>query len=125
MEFTFDVGEVIQLVLQIIISVLLPLFLAFAIGAVRTWWAKIKAQIPAEQYAFAFSIVSQLVLAAEQSGLAGIISNESKAKKKWVIERVEAELAKVGINLDLETISDMIEAAVKAELNKDKELAEG
>lgn len=125
MEFTFDVGEVLQLVIQVVITVLLPVLLAFSIGAMRSWWVKIKAQIPAEQYAFASSIISQLVLAAEQSGLAGIISNESQEKKQWVIQRAEEELAKVGIILDLNTIADMIEAAVKSELNKSKELPEG
>jgi len=125
MEFTFDIGEVLQLIIQIIITVLLPVVLTYVGVAVRAWWIKIKAQIPAEQYAFASTLVSQLVLAAEQSGLAGILSNESQAKKAWVIERAEAELAKMGIKMDLETISDLIEAAVKAELNKDKVPAEG
>lgn len=125
MEFTFDIGEVLQLIIQIIITVLLPVVLTYVGVAVRAWWIKIKAQIPAEQYAFASTLVSQLVLAAEQSGLAGILSNEAQAKKAWVIERAEAELAKMGIKMDLETISDLIEAAVKAELNKDKVPAEG
>jgi len=124
-DFTFDVGQVLQLVLQVAISVLLPVFLGYAIVAMRTWWGKIKAQIPAEQYAFASSLVSQLVLAAEQSGLAGIIANEAEVKKQWVIDRAEAELAKLGIKMDLNTISDMIEAAVKAELNRDRTSASG
>lgn len=125
MEFTFDIGQVLQLVLQVAITVLLPVFLGYAVVAVRTWWGKVKAQIPAEQYAFAYNLVTQLVLAAEQSGLAGIIQNEAEVKKAWVINRAEAELAKLGIKMDLETIADMIEAAVKAELNKERTSAEG
>jgi len=125
MSFTFDVGEVLQLIAQIVISVLLPIFLTYAVVAVKSWWAKIKAQIPAEQFAFASGVIKSLVLAAEQSGLAGIIANEGQAKKQWVLDRAEKALAEHGIVMDLDALADMIEAAVKAELNADRNSAEG
>ena len=118
-------SEILQLVFEIAITVLLPIFLGVAIGAVRVWWNSLKAKIPQEQYEFAYMIAKQLVLAAEQSGLAGIIKNESKEKYAWVLENLEKQLAEQGIVLDLETLSSMIEAAVKEELNKERTSAEG
>ena len=120
-----DFGELLQLVLEMAITVLLPIFLGFAIVAVRGWWESIKAKIPQEQYAFADMIARQLVLAAEQNGLAGKLSNEASVKYDWVLDNMERQLREAGIKLDLHTLSNMIESAVKAELNMERTSAEG
>lgn len=120
-----DYNEMLQLVFELAITILLPIFLGMAIGAVRTWWTSVKARIPQEQYEFAFVLAKQLVLAAEQSGLAGMIKNDAETKKNWVLDRMEKGLADNGIELDLHTLSDMIEAAVKTELNPERTSASG
>lgn len=113
-------SSALQVFLETLVRLLLPVLLTAAVGYFVQQWKLVSARIPAEQLAFASELVRQLVLAAEQSGLSGAIENEAKAKKEWVLQRAEAELASRGIKLDLHQISTLVEAAVLESLNFEK-----
>lgn len=54
--------------------------------------------------------VELAVLAAEQSGLTGVIENEGKKKKAYAIQFAERYLREHGFEMELDVVSDMIEA---------------
>lgn len=109
----YAVETVIQLLLPIVLGALATL----AIKGVK----KLQASIDADKYTFAVALAYQLVLAAEQSGLAGYIENTSEQKLDWVMTKMEEGLAKRGINLDLDEIRAIVEAQVMEAFNQFKE----
>lgn len=105
-------SELIQSLLITMIQVLLPVLLAYCVAWVKKQYELVRARIPAEQLAFLDALIAQFVLAAEQSGLSGQIANEGAAKKEWVILRLQEAAEKYGLKLDMNEISDLIEAKV-------------
>jgi hypothetical protein len=102
----------IQTLLMTLIQVMVPVLLGFLVALSKTIIDQAKSRMSQEQLAFASDLARQLVLAAEQNGLTGAIKDEAAAKKEWVILRLESELAKRGVKLDIHVLSDLIEAAV-------------
>lgn len=107
-----EIGSLIQTVLVIIIQVLLPVALGYVVMWLKAKVEEVKARIPAEQLEFATVLAQQLVMAAEQSGLSGQIAAEGKAKKEWVIARLQLALEEKGIKMDVKYLSDLIEGEV-------------
>lgn len=116
----FELGAVIQTILVIAIQMLLPVVLGFSVVWIKAQWEKVKLQIGVEEYAFAESLVRQFVLAAEQAGLIGMITDAGEEKKKMVIAMLEAELAKHNIALDVDVIDALIESIVYQEFGWQK-----
>lgn len=110
----------LQVVLDTLIRLLLPILLTAAVGYFYRQYQVLSARIPAEQLLLAQEIVRQLVLAAEQAGLTDAIQNEGEVKKEWVLQRAEEYLASKGIKLDLHTLSNLVEAQVLESLNFEK-----
>lgn len=113
-------NNLLQMTLEIIIQVLLPVVLTAAVGYLVKQFQLVSAKIPQEQYAFAMEMAKQLVLAAEQNGLSGAIANESETKKQYVLTRLQSALAEKKINIDVTKLSDLIEAAVMEAFNYHK-----
>jgi len=105
-------SPVFQAFLTSILEILLPIALGYAVILINAKIKQAKAALTSEQLSVASHIIRTMVLAAEQSGLSGKIVNEGAAKKQMVISMAEAELKKVGIVLDLDVLSAMIEASV-------------
>ena len=116
----FDWSVMLQLLLETMITVFVPLIAAFGIQFFRAKIAQVRGQIPADQLALADQVITQFVKAAEQTGLTDELMREGSAKKAMVLQLAETELGRHGINLDLDTLSAMIEAAVYQEFNKGK-----
>jgi hypothetical protein len=113
-----DWGFYLDRVLQIAIQVLLPIALAAAVKWINTKSAEAKISKDAATYKMVSGLVYQLVLAAEQNGMIGALKNDGLAKKQFVIGRLEEELVKLGIKMDLDTLDSMIEAAVHEAFGK-------
>ena len=105
-------SEIIQQSLLVIIQVLLPIALVFIINWIRKQSTLLETKISAEQLELVRSMVSQLVLAAEQVGLKDSLLAAGDAKKEWVLMKLEEQLSAKGINIDLNILSDEVEAAV-------------
>jgi hypothetical protein len=112
-----DWGELIQRISTVLIDIFVPILVVGAVGFFRAQIAKIRSGLSESQWEFAKVLAGTLVMAAEQSGLAGILSNEGAAKRQWVEERLIAELEKRGIKIDVKMLSDLIEASVMENLN--------
>lgn len=107
-----DWGILLQQVLEMAIAILLPVILGFAVIWLRGQIEVQKNKLSGEQLAMAEAFVTSFVFAAEQSGLTDQISQVGEAKKAWVLEQVQSALDAKGINIDIEVISGLIEAAV-------------
>lgn len=105
-------GTVFQQVLEMAIQILLPVILGFVVVWLRGQIQVQKNKLSTEQLAMAEAFVTSFVFAAQQSGLTDQISNAGEAKKAWVLEQVQAALDAKGISIDIEVISNLIEAAV-------------
>lgn len=95
-----------------LIEVLLPVILGMLVGFINEKIKEVKASRYAAQFEQAEALIFRLVMAAEQNGVRGALEAEGKAKKAFVIEKAEAELAKKGIHLDLDVIDALVEGAV-------------
>lgn len=113
--------ELLFQVLQVAITVLAPILFTLLGKLIWDYAQKVQSQIPAEQLAFAKGLIKQLVLAAEQSGLTGLIRAEGEEKRKYVIDLAEKELKARGIDMDLDVLYALLEAAVFEAFNNVKE----
>lgn len=114
-------SDILQALLETLITVLVPVLATFAIAGIRVWMTKAQASIPAEQLAFASSLAKEFVKAAEQSGLAGLIADEGREKKAFVISKMEAVLEQKGIKIDMDVISALVESAVYEAVTQSKQ----
>ncbi len=113
-----DTGKLIEMTLTIIIQVLLPVALVVAVKWINSKVVESKAVIRNHNLEFAVTLVQQLVAAAEQNGLTGALKKAGAEKKSYVIAQATAELARHGINMDLETLDALIEAEVNHAFGK-------
>ncbi|MCK4820972.1 phage holin [bacterium] len=105
-------GTILQQILEMAITILLPVILGFVVVWLRGQIQVQKSKLNGEQLAMAEAFVSSFVFAAEQSGLSEQISTAGEAKKAWVLAQVQTALDAKGISIDIEIISGLIEAAV-------------
>lgn len=112
LQIAVDYGKMIQTLLEMIITALLPVVLGYIVVWIKEKTNEIKAKVSSENLAFAEDVVRRLVLAAEQSGLLDDAMKLGKEKKKFVISLAEAELFRKGINIDLDVLDALIEAEV-------------
>ena len=105
--------SILQLVLVTSIQVILPVILtAVVIPLIQVASHYLKNKLSASDLAVAIELTRQFVLAAEQNGLKDEVMGLAANKKAYVINRLETELARKGIHLNMELLSDLIEAQV-------------
>lgn len=113
-------SAVLQAFLVVLIQVLVPILMSALIGLVVQQWKLARSKMSKETLATVDQIISSMVLAAEQYDLGGVVARSGAEKKAWVLHRVSAELAKLGIKIDVWMLTDLIEAAVLTQINKMK-----
>jgi len=105
--------SILQFVLVTSIQVILPVILtAIVIPLIQAGSNYLKSKLGEGNLAIAIELTRQFVLAAEQNGLKDEVMGLAANKKAYVLHRLEAELAKKGVHLDIELLSDLIEAQV-------------
>ena len=113
-----DWNEILEMVLKLIISVALPVLLKLLFDWIKVQKGKLEQSLDAETRYIVQEAVRIAVLAAEQSGLAGLIGKEYKGKKEYAIALAENWLLEYGVTIDLNVLAGMIEAAVMEEFNR-------
>lgn len=111
-------GEVLQVIIQVAVTVIVPVLGALIAAYVGKLIQDIKLKMDAEQLAFVGDLVARFVAAAEQYALSGKLSELGKDKKVWVVERVQEFLDQKGILVDFGVIADLIEAEVIKQFGK-------
>ena len=82
-------SEILQLLLETVIKVLLPVALGYLVVFINAKIKEAKASTYAADIATAAALIYQLVLAAEQNGLIEAIKNEGAEKKRYVLDLAE------------------------------------
>ena len=113
-ELQEPVSFFVQKVIEYLIVPLLLMLLAWLFGLVKTQWQKFRLKNPDEAYWISY-VISTVVMAAEQ--MADAYPDAFESKKVWAIGKAEDWFAKLGIVLDGDQISDLIEAEVKTLFN--------
>jgi hypothetical protein len=120
-------GEIYTAVLMVVLPPLIAWVVSLIAGGLRALWkvllAKLKASLSAEQLAVAESLASQAVLMAEQIWHRPDVQAEFVGKKELAFDYVDRNLQKHGIKMSAQDIGALIEAAVYAELTREKEAA--
>lgn len=111
-QFVMDWSDLVQPLLETVLSIMLPIVLGFVAVWLKGLLAKVKAEMSESQLAFITVLAGQLVLAAEQSGLTGAIEDIGEAKKAMVIAALQTAADERGIKISVELLSAIIEAAV-------------
>lgn len=110
-------NELLNTLLVTLLPVLATALVGFLVRWINAQTAKIQGQIGNQNWEMITRFIDLSVLAAEQSGLAGLIANEGKAKKEFVLNLVQKFLNEKGIVVDVNRIDAAIEAAVFASVN--------
>lgn len=113
-ELQGPVSVFIRALIEYLILPLLLMLIAWVFGLIKAQWEKFALKNPDEAYWISY-VIQTVVQAAEQTAEA--YPDEIEDKKAWAIARAEAWFAKLGITLDIDQISDLIEAEVKALFN--------
>lgn len=114
------VQEFLNIFLGLVLEAAAVALAGVAIVAINRWANKIKAQLTEEERRIVNRIVDMAVTAAEQSKIAGFIDD----KKDAALKSAERELTKLGIEIDLVHLSDLIEAQVYDSFHWNKSAAE-
>lgn len=112
------VSVLLQNALETIITVGLPIVLAVLVKWINAQIVAASAKLSRQQLDTVNIIIENLVRAAEQSGLAGQIEKAGEAKKAYVLALLRQELEERKININLELLDAMIEAAVHDAFSK-------
>ena len=111
-QFVMDWSDLVQPLLETVLSVMLPIVLGFVAVWLKGLLAKVRAEMSESQLAFITALAGQLVLAAEQSGLTGAITNIGAEKKAMVMAALQQAANDNGIRINVELLSAIVEAAV-------------
>lgn len=95
----------LQILLQSVVAVAVPVLTAMVVSYVRAKMAEIKGQVPAEVLATIDLVADMVVAAAEQSGLKDEIMAQGENKKAWAMQYGEELLREqLGLFLDLDKL---------------------
>jgi hypothetical protein len=104
--------ELLQAVLSIIISVVVPALAYFVASWLKAQARLIGMKMSNEERKFVESMVYSMVQAAEQYDLAGIVKRSGAQKKAWVVVRVQDKLDELGIKWDANMLADLVESKI-------------
>lgn len=79
---------------------------------------QLRARLGKEQFELLGMLARQAVMAAEQAGLTQGLINAGAEKKHQAMTSIQNELDRRGIQLNVETIADAVEAAVWSEIKR-------
>jgi LL-H family phage holin len=111
-------SSLLQVTLETIITIVLPIVLVRMVAWINAQISATRSQMDKHELELVETLIKQFVRAAEQSGLTGQVKAAGAEKKAFVIALLRHELEERGIELNLETIDAMIEAAVKDAFGK-------
>ena len=108
---------ILDLLVLLVVKIVAPLaFLLFTmlIMKANSWF---KAKLSQEQLSMAKMLAATAVQAAQQSGLAGIITNDAKSKKQFAVDYLTRELKNLGLGSIAKEVGS-ISALLESELNQ-------
>jgi len=116
-----EVQDFLSIVLVAVLPVLASVLAAGLVSALESVRRSLRLHLRVEQIDALERAAKFAVSSAEQSGLAGLISNLAEEKKKFAVALVQTRLQSIGLDKlaeNLEMISAAIEAAVAKEVQE-------
>ena len=113
-----QLSSFLELLLTALITALVPTLVAMLAVWLKAKLQELKDQVPANVMDQVDLIAEMVVMAAEQSGLAGLIKNTAEAKKAYAMDMGEQWLrGSLGLMLDLDKLGETFWNAVKLGLD--------
>ena len=113
-----EYNPIINQVVLVVISVGLPLLLRWLFDDVlKALTAQYLSRVDERTRYEVAELIDTAIHAAEQMGLTGELERLGKNKLDYAIDLVDKELNRRGIDLDMDAIRAMIQAAVKQSFN--------
>lgn len=113
-ELLEAISPYIQAILEIVLVALFSVVAYYAKIYLAQLVQRLRQNVTYEQYVIIRAIVDQLVAAAEQV----YKDAEGEQKKQFVLEQARKAIAEYGLQLDLQTLDALIEAAVFDQFNR-------
>ena len=114
-----ELDNFLNIVIKVFITAAVPILTVMVIGWLNAAKDQLKVSLSAEQFAQLEAVTEVLVQAAQQSGLAGKMSNDGAVKKAWVVEQLKQYASDNGlVGLDVAGFSALIEAKVYEVIKK-------
>ena len=114
-----NASNLIQTALEIVIRVLLPVVLGAVVVLIRRgvqvankYLQVAEAHIDEKNRGVVKMLISELVWAVDQYDIAEKVKRTGAEKKQWVLDRLSVELHNRGIDLNIDLLTDMVEAEV-------------
>lgn len=95
-----------------LLIIAIPIVIAFLFQWLRQRGQEWRTRLTAQQQQFIDSAIGMAVRAAEQSGLAGQLAGGGAAKKAYAIQAAQAYLNRLGVQVDVSGLANLIEAEV-------------
>ncbi len=111
-------SKLLEVLLETIITVALPIVLTNLVVWINAQVKNTKAKMSKEQLDLVYLLINQFVRAAEQAGLTGALKKAGAEKKAYVMALLKSELEGRKININLEVLDAMVEAAVNDAFSK-------
>ena len=119
-----EIWSVVEQLLVAVLTVAIPIITKYVVDWLKAQRELLKLRFDEQEWRMIVSFTNLMIEAAEQSGLAGHIADVGEAKKAFVLNQVQAYLDDNGIVVDVDRLSDLIEALVYSNLNFEKRLTE-
>lgn len=121
-EISPQVVTFITLLIGLLISGAVPVITVAFYRWIAARATEIQARLSADQIAQFRSLVAMAIMAAEQSGLAGLIQNIGTEKKRLATDTLQAIVDARGWHIPIQQIESEIEAAIAQGLESAKTL---
>lgn len=112
MDISPQIIQFVSLLIELAIAAIIPTLTIAIYKWITAKAAEIQTKLTADQITQFRSIVAVTVQAAEQSGLAGLITNVGVAKKQYVIDALQAFVDARHWAIPIQQIESELEAAV-------------
>jgi len=110
-EFGMNMANAVAGVMVWALPVLVTALVGLVVQFIRVQQAKLKGMYPS-QYEMLGKVAATAVKIAEQLGVKNLIEN----KKQWAIDYVQVEVNKLGLEVSMEEIANIIEKALFDEI---------
>jgi hypothetical protein len=110
-------NDFLALLAQGLLIIAIPVVVAFLFQWLRQKGAEIRAHLTAQQQQFIDTAISFAVRAAEQAGLSNQLAGGGQAKKAYAIKAAQDYLDRLGIKLDVNMLTTLLEAEVNKQFS--------
>ena len=111
------INDFLALLAQGLLIIAIPVVIVFLFQWLRQKEAEVRAHLTAQQQQFIDRAINLAVRAAEQAGLSNQLAGGGQAKKAYAVKAVQDYLDRLGIKLDVNMLTTLVEAEVNKQFS--------